>query len=556
MSKLVYGKILLLMALALLVACRKEKNSPSDVPAIRTVHYKASIQTGPDTRATVGNDLKYMFEAGDKVYMESADGKLYGFLSMVLPTGAGDNVALFEGDLTYAGDTPFPNDNPSVNLVLVSKEDAVHTVTDGRLNAVSYSSDTWAPTLEAAVSHMSHFTGSGHFDDVKFTLQQQSSFLKCAVKMQADQAPLGSTVTARLLNNSVPVREISVKVNQAGSVPFVFAFPGNEVLESAKLEVEWSDAEHASFDVADKQLAPNTYYSLSRTTFTYDGFRIRAIRDNTVITFNYNYEDSGIQYSLDYGENWINYTTPFELAAGDVACIRGNRVNYKNAGKDEFESAQNKPIFAATKLVYISGNIMSLLADKENLTESAFHGAFSKGGAGGGTQITYIDIDPDSPLILPATNLAPKCYAHMFRNCTSLTRTPEFRVESTAERCCYNMFRYCSKLEDASGVTLPAMTLSTDCYRELFRQCSKLKTIPVLPASTLVQECYRQMLSASGVKTVVCLATDISALRCLDEWMSGVPAQGTFYKAPGVEVNYPRTAHGIPSGWTVVDYPE
>lgn len=159
MSKLVYGKILLLMALALLVACRKEKNSPSDVPAIRTVHYKASIQTGPDTRATVGNDLKYMFEAGDKVYMESADGKLYGFLSMVLPTGAGDNVALFEGDLTYAGDTPFPNDNPSVNLVLVSKEDAVHTVTDGRLNAVSYSSDTWAPTLEAAVSHMSHFTG-------------------------------------------------------------------------------------------------------------------------------------------------------------------------------------------------------------------------------------------------------------------------------------------------------------------------------------------------------------------------------------------------------------
>lgn len=554
MSKLVYGKMLLLMVLAFSVACRKEKDGPSPVPAVQTVHYRTTVEAGMSTRATVGSDMKYVFEEGDKVYMESADGKLYGFLSMVLSTGAGDNLALFEGDLTYAGDTPSPNDNPSVNLVLVSKEDAVHTVTDGRLNAVSYSSDTWAPTLEAAVSHMSHFTGSGHFDDVKFTLNQQSSFLKCAVKMQADQAPLGSTVTARLLNNSIPVREISVKVNQAGSVPFVFAFPGNEVLESAKLEVEWSDAEHASFDVADKQLAPNTYYSLSRTTFTYDGFRIRAIQDNTVITFNYNYEDSGIQYSLDYGENWINYTTPFELAAGDVACIRGNRVNYKNAGTDEFESARDKPIFAATKKVYISGNIMSLLADKENLTESAFHGAFSKGGAGGGTQITYIDIDPDSPLILPATNLAPKCYAHMFRNCTSLTRTPEFRVESTAVRCCYNMFRYCTALVDASGVTLPSMTLSTDCYRELFRQCSKLKTIPVLPASTLVQECYRQMLSASGVTTVVCLATDISALRCLDEWMSGVPAKGTFYKAP--DATFPRTAHGIPSGWTVVDYSE
>ena len=116
------------------------------------------------------------------------------------------------------------------------------------------------------------------------------------------------------------------------------------------------------------------------------------------------------------------------------------------------------------------------------------------------------------------------------------------------------MFRACSALENVSGIELPAMTLSLDCYRELFRECAKLTTCPVLPAPTLVKECYRQMFSNSGIKTIVCLATDISATDCLNEWMSGVGNTGTFYKASGVE--YPRTAHGIPSGWTVVDYSE
>ena len=142
----------------------------------------------------------------------------------------------------------------------------------------------------------------------------------------------------------------------------------------------------------------------------------------------------------------------------------------------------------------------------------------------------------------------------MFRNCTSLTRAPQFRVEGTAFRCCYNMFRQCSNLVDVSGIELPAMTLTQDCYRELLRQCTKVKTAPILPAKTLVTECYRQMFSQSGVTTIICLATDISATRCLNEWMSGVPSKGTFYKAPGVD--YPRDQSGIPSGWTVVEYTE
>ena len=142
----------------------------------------------------------------------------------------------------------------------------------------------------------------------------------------------------------------------------------------------------------------------------------------------------------------------------------------------------------------------------------------------------------------------------MFHNCTSLKTAPTFRVEGTAEKCCYNMFRKCSNLADVSGIELPAMTLTLDCYRELLRECGKLKTAPVLPAKTLFKECYRQMFANSGVKTIVCLATDISATDCITDWMASVPSTGTFYKAP--DVTYPSGASGIPNGWTVEEYTE
>ena len=541
------------------VSCAKEPEQTADpAPVKKTVHYRASVEADPGTRATVNENMKYVFEAGDRVYLESEDGTLYGFLDMEDAGDVGKHEASFEGILTYVGTLPRDPD-PPVNLVLVSGTDDLHTVTDGKVDAVSagsYGLDTWAPSLEDAVSRLSHFTGSGHMMDGSFTLQQQSSFLRCSVNMTTGQAPVGRVITARLLNDSVPLREVSVAVTQAGKLPFVFAFLGGGVsLENAELVLEWKDADNVDqskdFTVADQTLAANTYYTISRYTYSYDGFCITAISDGTTITFKYNYSDSGIEYSVDYGDTWIHYTAPFTLNADEVAWIKGNRTNYKNAGTDTYESPSNKPIFEADKKCYISGNIMSLLADKENLSESAFHGAFSKGS---GTAVTYIDIHPDNPLIFPDNTLAPKCYMQMFRNCTSLTRAPQFRVEGTAYRCCYNMFRQCTNLTDISGVELPAMTLSQDCYRELLRQCSKVKTAPTLPAKTLVTECYRQMFSNSGVTTIICLATDISATSCLSEWMSGVPNKGTFYKAPGVV--YPSGISGIPNGWTQVEYTE
>lgn len=334
------------------------------------------------------------------------------------------------------------------------------------------------------------------------------------------------------------------------------------------------------------------------TVSTGDYFKIRAT-STTTITFNYD----GIEYSLDEGVNWEPYDSPFQMTNGQVAWIRGNRNNYKNDSGDQYGTPGNTPIFTASSKVYISGNIMSLLADKENLSESAFQGAFSKGSS---TALTYIDIDNDADLILPATTMAPQCYMQMFRNCTSLTKAPVFTVESTAYRCCYNMFRQCSNLEKVSGISLPAMTLAEDCYRELFRQCTKLTSVStaLLPATTLAPQCYQQMFNGCTVLTqapalpAMNLATScyqamfsactsleqapdlpatalttscyrdmfngctkLSSLRCLAEtginnnstmdWMKGAKSTGTFYQKQGV--TWPRNTSGIPSGWTVTE---
>lgn len=556
MSKTIYIKILLLLALALSAACEKERDIPSPAQEGQTVHYTATVQTGLDTRATISEDMKYEFEAGDRVYLESESGDLYGFLTMSVDGGVGKKEALFEGDLKYVGETPFErSSNPTVNLTLVSKEDKLHTVTaEGKLAPVesaSYRFDGWAPSLEEAVSHLSHFTGSGHFNDSRFTLQQQSGFLKCFVRMYKTEAPVDREFTATLLNNNneQPFRQAKVTVSEAGSVPFVFAYLGGQLsLENAKLILKHEDSEMARFEgISGENLAANKYYSISRSTLDFDGFRIRVVSDGTNIKFNY-----PLKYSLDFGETWSDisaYSSLSSLKAGNVVCLKGDNPNYKNAGSDQYGTPSNKPIFEANYKCFISGNIMSLLKDGA-LVESAFQGAFSKGT----TAISYIDIDPDSPLILPATSLVKQCYMQMFRNCTSLTKAPTFTVEQTAYRCCYNMFRKCSLLADVSSISLPAMSLSVDCYRELFRECTNLKSAPILPAPTLVQECYRQMFSSSGIKSIVCLATNISAKDCLNMWMSGVPSTGTFYTDPSMTDKFPVGESGIPSGWSVEEY--
>lgn len=106
---------------------------------------------------------------------------------------------------------------------------------------------------------------------------------------------------------------------------------------------------------------------------------------------------------------------------------------------------------------------------------------------------------------------------------------------------------------DAGNLLLPATTLTSRCYFKMFQGCTSLVTAPELPAATLAEYCYNSMFwGCFKINEIKCLATDISADRCLTDWTLLVSPTGTFTKAPGMN-DWPSGVSGIPNGWTVVD---
>ena len=208
------------------------------------------------------------------------------------------------------------------------------------------------------------------------------------------------------------------------------------------------------------------------------------------------------------------------------------------------------PELPATTLAYACYNQMfskctSLTAAPElpatTLTESCYRGMFSN--------CTSLTTAPE----LPATTLVTTCYDSMFINCTSLTTAPSVLPATTLAESCYgSMFSNCTNLTAAPE--LPATTLEYNCYANMFEGCTSLTAAPELPATTLAESCYSDMFaSCTSLSSIKCLATDISAYKCIYNWVNGVAASGTFTKAASMS-SWTEGTSGIPSGWTVQTY--
>ena len=111
------------------------------------------------------------------------------------------------------------------------------------------------------------------------------------------------------------------------------------------------------------------------------------------------------------------------------------------------------------------------------------------------------------------------------------------------------MFYGCTGLTQAPE--LPATTLAEYCYSYMFQKCTSLTQAPELPAATLVKYCYTYMFNGcKNLNYIKMLATDISASRCLFNWVSSVSSLGTFVKSKDATWSVTGQS-GIPSGWTV-----
>jgi len=595
------------ITLSLLAACAKQPVEP--VGAIpqgegTTIHYRAKVSEDTATRATTDGFNQYIFEAGDILYLEGS--KMHG--SLTLQSGAGESTALFEGDLV-CDEGYFPAEGEDLSATLVS-ETAVNCGfyafdANGKLQGPNYPDDQLAATFADAVSRYSVFTADGKYGDASFTLSQHSSFLLFAIRYDKGKVHIGDNVLVSLSNNGTPVCSANVQATAFGSfsrTSFAAAFPGGTSLSGASLSLKWGTGtdDHKEFtDIADASLSANQYYSIRRDAVViYPGFRIKATEDNTTITFRYNYTDGGTEISKENGADgtWVRYNVSggseknITLNKDEELCVRATRTSYQNVVDDFNESnkwytLQSHPLMTADKKVYITGNIMSLIENGlENgvfTVDFAFAGAFAK--------TTTIDMDPEDPLILPATTLTKCCYTKMFFSCTSLTAAPALPATTLEAFCYYNMFYGCTNLTDLSVFSetkLPATELKPNCYRELFRacksltavpkdllpvttlaercyqqmfhECEKITQVPDLPAGTLVRCCYKSMFSnCKALKNITCLATEgIKVNESTSGWVTNVSKNGTFTKKSEA-IGWEYGSNGIPydtnNKWIVVD---
>lgn len=178
------------------------------------------------------------------------------------------------------------------------------------------------------------------------------------------------------------------------------------------------------------------------------------------------------------------------------------------------------------------------------------------------------------PTSITATSVGENGFAYMFRNCSSITKTPTITVSEVGNYCFKSMFSGCTSLVEASPIQigniseycfhymfngctslaiapeLPLTELARSCYYSMFSGCTSLTTAPILKANKLADYCYAYMFEGcSNLNYIKMLATDVSAQSALNYWVNGVASTGTFVKHPDAVL--PNGNKGIPNGWTV-----
>ena len=213
---------------------------------------------------------------------------------------------------------------------------------------------------------------------------------------------------------------------------------------------------------------------------------LEATEDGTTVTIT-NPLSLTIEYSTDGGSNWTsssaNPITISDMAAGSTVQLRGNNEAYSSDG-----TAANSMRIAADKDFYLYGNIMSLIDadDYGSLTTLTGNYAFARLFR----SHSHLKNHATKELVLPATTLSPNCYRYTFQNCTALTQAPVLPATTMAEACYFATFIGCSALTTAPE--LPSTQLAPGCYTGMFAN-SGLTTAPTLPATELAERCYYQM---------------------------------------------------------------
>ena len=257
------------------------------------------------------------------------------------------------------------------------------------------------------------------------------------------------------------------------------------------------------------------YFYIHNKTSNSTNLEISSSRYNTTSD---NYAKS-VQYSKDK-KTWSTLT--FKDGIGDIIIIYpGEKVYFRNDSGyfnwcEYGHNGNAQTQFECDENYAVGGNLMSLIDYNNMDTAVLSDGCFL------GLFYESYHLTDASKLILP-NKTATNCFKQMFYNCSKLTKVPE----------------------------LPARELSSGCYKELFYGCTSLVNPPVLPAKSMSYECYRELFyGCSKLNSLTVYADYKGSLDCTD-WLYGVASSGTFRNL-GKATYEKDSPSGIPTGWTEV----
>ena len=226
-----------------------------------------------------------------------------------------------------------------------------------------------------------------------------------------------------------------------------------------------------------------------------------------------------VYYSFDE-VNWTPMATSgetvFNVNVGDKVRFRGDNTAIATRDYDSSRFSNSTAHFNAY------GNIMSFI------NSTNFEGTNLTGYADWKGLFRYAKIHSAKNLIVPSVCSTQFTFRSTFANCDYLTEAPD-SFSAITKLLAYSFLNTFTDSTAITAITLPSADANyTRVYDSTFSGCTNL----------------------SYVK---CLTTNINASQATSNWMTGVAANGTFVKNANM-TSWTTGNHGIPSGWTVIDY--
>ncbi len=200
---------------------------------------------------------------------------------------------------------------------------------------------------------------------------------------------------------------------------------------------------------------------------------------------------NSVSYSLDSGTTWTSLASDTYSPTVES----GNTIMWKATSPTIDTDNGIGRFYTSGGTFDVEGNIMSLLYGDnfEGQTalqgDSQFRGLFDSN-----TKVINA-----SGLTLPATTITANCYRSMFGNCSNLVSTPtELPATSMANGCYYYMF---ARTSITSAPTLSATTLANNCYGSMFSNCLSLTAVTCLATTNISGNTIAMFLDISTVGT-------------------------------------------------------